>query len=86
MQLTPANRKILDFMSGTGGRLLRGGFGVALIVSAATMGGWYWLLAPMGLFMIGTGLLNYCPATLMFPQYKGEKLEDKFDSFDIRKN
>jgi hypothetical protein len=50
------------------------------------MGGWYWLLAPMGLFMIGTGLLNYCPATLMFPQYKGEKLEDKFDSFDIRKN
>lgn len=85
MQLTESNRKMLDFMSGTGGRLVRGGFGVLAIISAATMGGWYWMLAPLGLFMIGTGVMNYCPATLLFPQYKGEKLTDKFDSYDISK-
>jgi len=86
MQLTESNRKMLDFMSGAGGRLLRGTFGVLMIISGATMGGWYWMLAPLGLFMIGTGVMNYCPATLFFPQYKGEKLADKFDSYDITKN
>ena len=77
---------MLDFMSVTGGRIVRGGFGVLAIISAATMGGWYWMLAPLGLFMIATGVMNYCPATFLFPQYKGEKLSDKFDSYDIRKN
>ncbi|MEK9578373.1 MAG: DUF2892 domain-containing protein [Aquiluna sp.] len=86
MQLTESNRKMLDFMSGTGGRLVRGTFGVLAIISAATMGGWYWMLAPLGLFMIATGIMNYCPATFLFPQYKGEKLSDKFDSYDISKN
>ena len=77
---------MLDFMSGMGGRLVRGGFGVLVIISAATMGGWYWMLAPLGLFMIATGVMNYCPATFLFPQYKGEKISDKFDSYDISKN
>lgn len=86
MQLTESRRKMLDFMSGTGGRLVRGGFGVLAIISAATMGGWYWMLAPLGLFMIATGVMNYCPATFLFPQYKGEKISDKFDSYDISKN
>ena len=86
MQLTESRRKMLDFMSGMGGRLVRGGFGVLAIISAATMGGWYWMLAPLGLFMIATGVMNYCPATFLFPQYKGEKISDKFDSYDISKN
>lgn len=86
MQPTQSRRKMLDFMSGTGGRIVRGGFGVLAIISAATMGGWYWMLAPLGLFMIATGVMNYCPATFLFPQYKGEKLSDKFDSYDISKN
>ena len=86
MQLTESRRKMLDFMSGTGGRIVRGGFGVLAIISATTMGGWYWMLAPLGLFMIATGVMNYCPATFLFPQYKGEKISDKFDSYDISKN
>lgn len=86
MQLTESRRKMLDFMSGMGGRLVRGGFGVLVVISAATMGGWYWMLAPLGLFMIATGVMNYCPATFLFPQYKGEKISDKFDSYDISKN
>jgi hypothetical protein len=46
MKLTPANRKFIEFMSSNLGRVVRGLLGVALIVSAATMGEWYWLLAP----------------------------------------
>jgi len=86
MRLTKSRRRVLDFMSGNGGRLVRATFGVALIVSAVTMGDVYWLLAPLGLFMIGTGIMNYCPATFLFTDYKGEKLTHKFDSYDITKN
>ncbi len=85
MKLTPARIKMLDFMSGTGGRLLRGTLGVLLVVSGVTMGGWYWLLVPMGLFMIATGVMNYCPATLAFPQYKAEKLTSKYPQYKLKK-
>jgi hypothetical protein len=61
MKLTPANRKFIEFMSSNLGRVVRGLLGVALIVSAATMGEWYWLLAPFGVFMIFTGAMGYCP-------------------------
>jgi hypothetical protein len=56
-----------------------------VIATAVTGGGWYWLLAPLGLFMIGTGVVNYCPVTLAFPQYKGEKLIDKYPTYKIKK-
>lgn len=85
MKLTPSNRKMLEFMSGYWGRAVRGLLGVALIVSAATMGEWYWLLAPFGVFMIATGLMGYCPAGLFFPEYKDEKLTEKFPSYDLKK-
>ncbi len=85
MKLTPARIKMLDFMSGTGGRLLRGTLGVLLVVSGVTMGGWYWLLVPMGLFMIATGVMNYCPAALAFPQYKAEKITDKYPQYKLKK-
>jgi hypothetical protein len=49
------------------------------------MGGWYWLLVPMGLFMIATGVLNYCPAVLAFPQYRAEKITDKYPSYKLDK-
>jgi len=85
MKLTPSRIKFLDFMSGTGGRVLRGAFGLLVIATAVTGGGWYWLLAPLGLFMIVTGVVNYCPATLAFPQYKGEKLIDKYPTYKLKK-
>jgi hypothetical protein len=34
--------------------------------------GWSLLLLPLGLFMMATGILNYCPAGLMFPEWKKE--------------
>ena len=55
MKLTPANRKFIEFMSSNLGRVVRGLLGVALIISAVTMGGWYWLLSLFGAFMIFTG-------------------------------
>lgn len=76
---------MLDFLSGTGGRILRGFLGVLLVLSGVTMGGWYWLLVPLGVFMVGTGVLNYCPAVLMFPQYRAEKITDKFPSYKLKK-
>jgi predicted phage tail protein len=85
MKITPARRKMLDFMSGTGGRLVRGIFGVLLAISGVTMGGWYWLLVPMGLFMIATGVMNYCPAVLAFPQYKAEKITEKHPTYKLDK-
>ena len=85
MKLTPARRKMLDFMSGTGGRLVRGIFGVLLVVSGVTTGGWYWLLVPMGLFMIATGVMNYCRAVLAFPQYKTEKITEKYPPYKLDK-
>ena len=85
MKLTPANRRIIEFMSSNLGRFVRGLLGVALVVSAATMGEWYWLLAPFGVFMIATALMGYCPAGLIFPEYKEEKLTEKFPSYDLKK-
>ena len=85
MKLTEGRRRMLDFMSGTGGRILRGSLGVLLVISGVTMGGWYWLLVPMGVFMIGTGVMNYCPAVLMFPQYRAEKITEKYPTYDLKK-
>jgi hypothetical protein len=85
MKLTPSRIKFLDFMSGTGGRLVRGSLGVLAISGAALSGGWYWLLAPLGIFMIVTGVVNYCPATLAFPQYNGEKIADKYPAYKLKK-
>lgn len=73
MKLTPANRKFITFMSGPGGRLVRGGMGVVVLASAILQGGWALLLLPLGAFMIGTAVVNYCPATLMFPEWRQEQ-------------
>ena len=85
MKLTPANRKFIEFMSSNLGRVVRGLLGVALIVSAATMGEWYWLLAPLGVFMIFTGAMGYCPTGMLFPEYNEEKITEKFPSYRMDK-
>ena len=72
MKLTPARRKMISFMSGPWGRLARGVVGSFLVVLALMGMGWSLLLLPLGLFMMATGILNYCPAGLMFPEWKKE--------------
>ena len=85
MKLTPANRKFIEFMSSNLGRIVRGLLGVALIISAVTMGGWYWLLSLFGIFMIFTAAVGYCPTGLLFPEYKAEKITEKFPSYKMDK-
>ena len=85
MKLTPANRKFIEFMSSNLGRVVRGLLGAALIISAVTMGEWYWLLAPFGVFMIFTALMGYCPAGMLFAEYKAEKITEKFPSYKMEK-
>ena len=85
IKLTPANRKFIEFMSSNLGRVVRGLLGAALIISAVTMGEWYWLLAPFGVFMIFTALMGYCPTGMLFPEYKAEKITEKFPSYKMEK-
>ncbi|MEY4961373.1 MAG: hypothetical protein RLZZ249_70 [Actinomycetota bacterium] len=73
MKLTPANRKFLAFMSGTWGRVVRGAMGVTLVTIALLGTGWSLLLLPLGILMIGTGVANYCPAVLLYPEWKKEQ-------------
>jgi hypothetical protein len=63
---------MISFMSGPWGRLARGVVGSFLVVLALIGMGWSLLLLPLGLFMMATGILNYCPAGLMFPEWKKE--------------
>jgi hypothetical protein len=72
MKLTPAKRRMLSFMSGPWGRLARATVGSVLIATALVGMGWNLLLLPLGIFMIATGILNYCPAGLVFPEWKKE--------------
>ena len=53
---------IIAFMSGPWGRGIRIVGGIALIILAATEGGWGWLIAVPGVLMLVTGIVNYCPA------------------------
>lgn len=70
MKLTPARIKMLTFMSGTGGRIVRGVISIALLAIALTQLGWYLLLLPLAAFMAYTAVMNFCPATLAFPDFK----------------
>jgi len=54
---------MISFMSGPWGRGLRIVGGIALIILAATEGGWGWFIALPGALMLVTGIVNYCPAT-----------------------
>lgn len=62
--MSPLQRQFLLFMASTGGRWARALTGVALVVLGAFLGGWYVLLVLPGGLMIGTGVMNYCPAGL----------------------
>lgn len=86
MKLTPANRKMISFISGPWGRLLRGGMGAFLVTIALVGMGWSLAWLPLGLFMIGTAVMNYCPAGLMFPEWKKqEQIFKSMPSYNLKK-
>ncbi|MCF8528886.1 MAG: DUF2892 domain-containing protein [Aquiluna sp.] len=86
MKLTPTNRKIISFMSGPWGRAARVFMGSFLLFVALSNLGWSLLWLPLGMLMIATGLLNYCPAGLLFPQWKKEQqLLTNFPTYKLKK-
>jgi len=85
LKVTPQSRKFIELMSSNLGRVIRGLLGFALVVSAVAMGGWYWLLAPFGVFMIFTAVMGYCPTGMLFPDYKEEKITETFPSYKMDK-
>jgi|GEM_PF-1121833 hypothetical protein len=63
-KMSKTEKAILEFMAGTRGRWTRGIAGVSLVVVGLVGGSWSLLLLLPGALMIGTGVMNYCPAGL----------------------
>ena len=63
--MSKSQRNMLAFAAGTGGRWARALMGVGIGAAGVIAGGWWLLLLVPGAFMIGTGVMNYCPAGLM---------------------
>lgn len=63
--MSQTQRNVLAFAAGTGGRWARALMGVGVATIGVIAGGWWLLLIGLGAFMIGTGVMNYCPAGLM---------------------
>ena len=62
--------KLVTFMSGRVGRVLRIVIGVVLIVTGLYKGGAWFILTAVGLAPFLTGALNYCPITPLLPGSK----------------
>ncbi len=62
--MSTTRKAILEFMAGTPGRWTRGVAGISLVVVGLVGVGWSLLLLLPGALMIGTGVMNYCPAGL----------------------
>jgi hypothetical protein len=58
----------------------------SFLIAIALVGmGWSLLWLPLGVFMIATGVLNYCPAGLLYPEWKKErKILTDFPSYKLK--
>lgn len=54
------------FMEGTTGRVARSVAGVVLVAVGASLGGYWWALAAVGLVPLAAGLLGVCLAAPLF--------------------
>jgi hypothetical protein len=57
---------IIRFLASQPGRVLRAVLGLALIAAGATLGGWWWLLAVVGLLPLAAGVLDFCTLGPLF--------------------
>lgn len=51
---------IIKFLGSTPGRWVRGIAGVALLTTGAVLGGYWWILAAVGLIVAAAGILDVC--------------------------
>lgn len=57
---------ILRFLYSQAGRAVRVAVGLVLFIVGASLGGWWWLLAVVGLVPIATGALDICTLGPLF--------------------
>jgi hypothetical protein len=57
---------ILRFLYSQPGRVVRVVLGLALIATGASLGGWWWALAVVGLLPLATGILDICTLGPLF--------------------
>lgn len=68
---------ILRFFNSPVGRVVRIVLGLVLIVIGASLGGWWWLLAIVGLLPLAAGLFNFCTlAPLFHMPLSGRRFEE----------
>lgn len=57
---------VLRFFNSPAGRVARVVLGLVLIVVGVSLGGWWWLLALLGLLPLAAGLFNFCTLAPLF--------------------
>ena len=71
--------RVIQFLASPAGRWTRMIVGVALLTIGVLLGGWWWLLAALGLVFIAAGALDFCLlAPLMGKPFNGVKLRASF--------
>ncbi|MEV5819728.1 YgaP-like transmembrane domain [Micromonospora haikouensis] len=57
---------VLQFFNSPAGRFARVVLGLVLIVVGAWLGGWWWLLALLGLLPLAAGVFDFCTLAPLF--------------------
>jgi Protein of unknown function (DUF2892) len=57
---------ILRFLASQPCRVVRAVLGLALIATGVSLGGWWWLLAAVGLLPLAAGLFDFCTLGPLF--------------------
>jgi hypothetical protein len=67
----------IRFLASQPGRVVRAVLGVALIATGASLGGWWWLLAVVGLLPLAAGVFDFClPAKLFGLPMSGRRIRE----------
>lgn len=70
---------IIKFLGSTAGRWTRGIVGVALVVLGVVLGGWWFILAAVGLVVFLAGALDVCLLAPLFGKpFMGRTLRASF--------
>ena len=69
--------RLIRFLASQPGRIVRAVFGVALVATGASLGGWWWLLAVLGLLPLAAGAFDFClPAKLFGLPLSGRRIRE----------
>ena len=69
--------RFIRFLASQPGRIVRAVLGVALVATGASLGGWWWLLAVLGLLPLAAGVFDFClPAKLFGLPLSGRRIRE----------